>query len=660
MSNINHNPNDQIPSLTTKETVNLRADYPSIEHLEAGNVAAWLVERQDQLLMRAKTGRAEMNLSKLITLGTTAVGAICYATSPLAPVGAIFAGVGYTWAVGRDLNDSHQFAPFPFVRGDFFEFISAMGDSVARDEWFSQKNELLDLVHHLDPFERYEFAMLRDFGAMVSDYLQTVESGKKFYAYRWLTDRYIDYKGTLPSKDSLVEHLVNVQADPRINVRTVQALEHAAQQRIYEPPQPKFVDVLADQQSRVMEPVHFERDQLSGIMPDNSIPITTSSPLVGRDTKLDAINVPSIPIVDEDNQPIDHKHQWINKILKLPFRVISGEQGSGKSTLERWMISLLKTSGYHVIVVNPETNPIMWKGVEVLSTASEINDYFDEFIQGVRDRQYEARQKGIDEDDYFDYVKSRVGRQGLTAVFLMESNTYEVHGVDPILWANFLKQCLTNIRKWGFTACLTAHSDNQTSVASQLKGFSKLMDAQPRIDCVAKADPITGEATSSGKGLLKMKGVSDPNPQIISLVNYPKTKDFRGAEELEVVEAQPTVEQEIESTQSKPKTKLSDAITSLENSFKLEPTQVANSPEVEGEGKIESGSDEELSQPALLVLSFFDNAKIKSPKSIKELKDANKLRPLDYQMLLMALRELVVKQQLTFDEEGRYFKPDWQ
>jgi hypothetical protein len=41
----------QLPSLTTLETARLREDYPSIEHLEAGNVAAWLVERTDQLLV---------------------------------------------------------------------------------------------------------------------------------------------------------------------------------------------------------------------------------------------------------------------------------------------------------------------------------------------------------------------------------------------------------------------------------------------------------------------------------------------------------------------------------------------------------------------------------------------------------------------------------
>ncbi|BCL40274.1 hypothetical protein [Nostoc sp. MS1] len=126
-----------IPQLATKETATLRADYPCIEHLEAGNIAPWLVERLDQLLVRAKTERAGMNLAKCVTLTTASIGAVCYATSPLAPIGAVIAGLGYAWSVVQDMTDSHCFAPIPFVRGNFIEFISAMGDSVAREEWFA-------------------------------------------------------------------------------------------------------------------------------------------------------------------------------------------------------------------------------------------------------------------------------------------------------------------------------------------------------------------------------------------------------------------------------------------------------------------------------------------------------------------------------------------
>ncbi|BDA76577.1 hypothetical protein CAL7716_107430 (plasmid) [Calothrix sp. PCC 7716] len=222
---------------------------------------------------------------------------------------------------------------------------------------------------------------------------------------------------------------------------------------------------------------------------------------------------------------LDEQYRWIYQLLKLPFRVLSGEQGSGKSTLERLMIRLLKDDGYHVIIVNPETNPSVWGGVQVLTDAPEMNIFFENFPATIQDRKQQAIEMGIDEDDYLDYLKDKSGLEGKVAIFLMESNTYEVHGVDPDHWANFLKQSLTNIRKWGFTVCLTAHSDNQTAVSSKLSGFSKNIDAAPRVECISTTNN-DGEAVSSGKAWLKMKGVNDKEPVEVSLYNYPKTKKF--------------------------------------------------------------------------------------------------------------------------------------
>jgi hypothetical protein len=125
------------------------------------------------------------------------------------------------------------------------------------------------------------------------------------------------------------------------------------------------------------------------------------------------------------------------------------------------MIRLLKDDGWYIVIINPETNPAVWSGVQVLADADEINEFFETFPQTIRSRQKQARDLKIDEDDYLDVLKDKQGLEGKVAVFLMESNTYEVHGVDPTLWADFLKQSLTNIRKWGYTVCLTAHSDNQ-------------------------------------------------------------------------------------------------------------------------------------------------------------------------------------------------------
>jgi hypothetical protein len=228
------------------------------------------------------------------------------------------------------------------------------------------------------------------------------------------------------------------------------------------------------------------------------------------------------------SQQNQDKYQWVNQVLKMPFRVLTGDAGSGKSTLERFMISKLKEAGYHIVCINTETNPDIWRGVEVLTTANEINEFFAEFVSGIESRQQECRRLGIDEDDFLSEVASkRTGRNGRVAIFFMEANTFELCGVDADLWADVLKMCLTNIRKWGFTACLTAQSDNQTSISSKLKAMAMRYDAQPRIECIVKSDEITGEAVSSGRGYLRVKGKEDKNPKAIQLCLFPKTKDFR-------------------------------------------------------------------------------------------------------------------------------------
>ncbi|BAT56936.1 hypothetical protein NOS3756_59480 (plasmid) [Nostoc sp. NIES-3756] len=234
---------EQIPMLGTKETALLRGDYPSIEYLEAGNIASWLQERQDQLLIRAKDERNGMNLAKFITLATAATGAVCYATSPLAAVGAVVAGVGYLWSVVQDINDTHQFAPIPFIRGNFVEFLSAMGDSVARDEYFANKNELPDLMLHLEPMEKYEFAMLKQSSHVLCKDLSTVEPGKRFYAYRWLLDWFIQLRGQFPTRDQLSGHLAQVTIDPRVNYQQVTVIQEAIKPQNLGIPPARFVEL---------------------------------------------------------------------------------------------------------------------------------------------------------------------------------------------------------------------------------------------------------------------------------------------------------------------------------------------------------------------------------------------------------------------------------
>ncbi|MBD2458811.1 hypothetical protein H6G80_32730 [Nostoc sp. FACHB-87] len=309
-----------VPQLATKETAPLRADYPCIEHLEAGNIAPWLVERVDQLLVRAKTERAGMNLAKCVTLATASIGAVCYATSPLAPIGALVAGLGYAWSVVQDMTDSHQFAPIPFVRGNFLEFLSAMGDSEAREEWFSNRNEIVDLMNHLTPLERSEFVMLRQYTNTLTDFLTGVEAGKRFYAYRWLLDNFTTYRGAFPTVEQLGKHLAQVSPDPRIDHAQVTLIQQQSQITAQLPqpklPSPKFVEL-----------PHV-----------NFVPLP-SPPTIEPAAHTPAINIQSLLALPLSHRAIAIIDALTNsgfdiaKCIRDQITVIAGNQRGGKGTL---------------------------------------------------------------------------------------------------------------------------------------------------------------------------------------------------------------------------------------------------------------------------------------------------------------------------------------
>jgi hypothetical protein len=355
-----------LPTLTTEETQRLRSDYPCIEHLEAGNVASWLMERQEQLLVRASYERTGMNIAKLITLTGGVVGAVCYATSPLALIGGTLAGAGYIWAVARDLNDSHQFAPLPFIRGNFIEFLSAMGDKEAREEWFASQNELVDLMFHLSPIERYEFGMLKTFIPNLTDFLSGVEGGKRFYAYRWLLDWYINLKGNLPTQDALNKHLAAVTVDPRVNYQQVSAIQqHQAQMLL--PTEPQFVELPQPQFASLPQPQFVE-----------------PTGAVGTSTKLNAIETQAEVVTEADPQsqempavevesPQPMKKEPILIALFDFFRLrtepdkfahlrIIGGTGVGKTTFVDWLLDVL---GGERFVITPKKKSWNWVGLKV-------------------------------------------------------------------------------------------------------------------------------------------------------------------------------------------------------------------------------------------------------------------------------------------------------
>jgi hypothetical protein len=260
------------------------------------------------------------------------------------------------------LNDSHQFAPLPFIRGNFIEFLSAMGDKEAREEWFASQNELVDLMFHLSPIERYEFGMLKQFIPNLTDFLSGVEGGKRFYAYRWLLDWYINLKGNLPTQDALNKHLATVTADPRVNYQQVSAIQqHQAQ--MMKPPEPQFLELPQPQFASLPQPQFVE-----------------PSETVGANTKLNAIETPAEIIASPasitppaqpetpaaSSEPITVVLFDFSRLRTEPdkfahLRVIGGT-GIGKTTFVDWLLDVL---GGERFVITPKKKSWNWVGLKV-------------------------------------------------------------------------------------------------------------------------------------------------------------------------------------------------------------------------------------------------------------------------------------------------------
>jgi hypothetical protein len=228
---------------------------------------------------------------------------------------------------------------------------------------------------------------------------------------------------------------------------------------------------------------------------------------------------------DKENQELvlSPEHVWMNRVLKEPCKVVTGVSGSGKSTFERVMIQLARQEGHHIVILYPNTTRKAKNGAVVLSSPEDINEYLAGFNDLIVTRKKQAKDNGIDEDDYLDWVGKQSGEKGRLAIFAMEINNWESSGVDPDLIAAFYRLCFTDIRKWGVTLTMTGQSINQGAVASKLTSFSKLLGQQTTIICQATTDPTTGESISRGLAMVKFSDEKEPTERKL-LFYQPKEK----------------------------------------------------------------------------------------------------------------------------------------
>jgi hypothetical protein len=195
-------------------------------------------------------------------------------------------------------------------------------------------------MFHLNPIERCEFGMLKTFIPNLTDFLSGVEKGKRFYAYRWLLDWYVNLKGSLPTIDALNKHLATVTADPRIDYQQVSAIEQH-QSQILLPPEPQFAELPQPQFVELPLPQFVDPTALEAIEAQTktivSAPLESNVPPAGgRETK---VNLPSMLGMPPSERAIAILTQLnkdgfdVSRCISEQITCISGNQRGGKGTL---------------------------------------------------------------------------------------------------------------------------------------------------------------------------------------------------------------------------------------------------------------------------------------------------------------------------------------
>ncbi|BCL39828.1 hypothetical protein [Nostoc sp. MS1] len=261
-----------------------------------------------------------------------------------------------------------------------------MGDSVEREEYFSNKNELADLMLHLEPMEKYEFAMLKQSSHVVCEYLSIVDPGKRFYAYRWLLDWFIQLRGQFPTRDQLSGHLAQVTIDPRVNYQQVTSIQQVTQHQNIGIPPARFVEL----PSVVNQPVE---DKTVTIIPKTELP-SISNPSLG--TVVSSHEPTLTPSVNTEistyTKTPQVQYDLIGHIAKKVTNMLwVGVPGSGKGITISNAIDAIKRShrGIHIFYIDPkgdEKETGYFKGrVDTLKRAKILEMSPAEAVKWVKD-----------------------------------------------------------------------------------------------------------------------------------------------------------------------------------------------------------------------------------------------------------------------------------
>ena len=187
--------------------------------------------------------------------------------------------------------------------------------------------------------------------------------------------------------------------------------------------------------------------------------------------------------------------------------LIWGNQGGGKSWLARFIIQekLKESTGYRVIVLDPDSNRSEWQGVESYHDHESIEKmmrwYYGELIA----RYKEFSQSNIPENEWREKLWSQ--RKAITLV-IEEATTYSSFIKDHEFLSNFGKYALTKSRKQEMPVLIVAHNNTQSCLFG-ISGLHNLVSKMLQVECLAEINKSSFKPIATGKARIKLDSSSE-------------------------------------------------------------------------------------------------------------------------------------------------------
>lgn len=476
-----------IPKITTRETDRLRDQYPNLSHLEAGLVAEWLQERKDQLFEQARGVENAADTTRVLSLAAASIGTVCYAVNPFMLVGGMIGGAAWLWFVVEHYTRTKEIAPLPFVRGNFLDAMSRAGDYDARNSYQvnHQANTIKFLRRH--DAEEYVFLYSENNFELITQYLSQVEPGKRFYAYRWLLGWFAKLKGkSLPTIESLADHLKDVAVDSRVRTEEVSAITQINSQRterLTKLPQTPTVDIRTLRNEMNFEKLPQVDEAFNSAVPPQWNPID-NSPISTSVAETNLENIKKLPIQNR-------AETIANLLIKDGFKIddmmgsqviaIAGTQRGGKGTLAGILTILSKALDPSLKV------EYFTAGVDVYPFACSLHSA----LKFPPNKHGDVADKAI-ALELFNFLKQLEGsapysHKNLVLIIDEAMRLLSLLDKDDRIWA--IQFLLSRFAKTGGTLIIVLHGSNLSSVVG--KETTGLADTFKQsvafIGCVAKA-----------------------------------------------------------------------------------------------------------------------------------------------------------------------------